>query len=79
MTTTTPPTTYLTNRQFAAAKAALTRAMKKGPEATLDEVAKRFAVWDAQNVAYPDDWHRWNRAADDAQLMLAYGRTGPVR
>jgi hypothetical protein len=66
-------TTHLTNAQFRAAKAALTRAMNSGdPQRVIDHVAATFDRWDRDGVAYPDDWHRWQMAAYDARMEQAY-------
>jgi hypothetical protein len=65
---------YLTKQQFAQAKARLTRAIKKGPQAVIDEVNRTYREWDNGNFAYPDDWHRWERARDDAQYEIARTR-----
>lgn len=67
-------TNYLTKAQFSAAKARLTRALNsKDPQRVLDTVAAEYATWDEGDYAYPDDWHRWERAKDDALLAQAYG------
>jgi hypothetical protein len=64
-------TNYLTKAQYRQARTRLTRAMNKGnlPKviAVVDET---FAEWDAGDFAYPDDWHRWERARCDAERML---------
>jgi len=63
-------TTYLTNQQFKAAKAALTRAVRSGDrQRVIDHVAATFDRWDRDDVAYPDDWHRWERARQDALYL----------
>lgn len=67
-----PSTTkYLTKAQFSAAKSRLTRALNGAKrtgdwQKVLDTVAATYAEWDAGSYAYPDDWHRWERAKDDA-------------
>jgi|RhiMethySRZTD1v2_1073278.scaffolds.fasta_scaffold1235585_2 tellurite resistance-related uncharacterized protein len=67
-------TKYLTKAEFSKAKAALTRAKNSGdPHKVVDTVDKTFAAWDDAGVAWPDDWHRWERARDDAKVALAYG------
>jgi hypothetical protein len=64
-------TNYLTKAQYGQARTRLTRAMNKGnlPKviAVVDET---FAEWDAGDFAYPDDWHRWERARRDAEHSL---------
>lgn len=67
-------TQYLTRAQFSAAKSRLTRAIRTGdPHKVLAVVEDTFATWDAGNYAYPDDWHRWERARTDADMAIAYG------
>lgn len=64
-------TRYLTKAQFSAAKARLTRAVNSGdPQKILDTVAAQFDAWDDGDFAYPDDWHRWERAQYDARHAL---------
>ena len=65
---------YLTQAQYSAAKSALTRAKKKGPDAVIQEVSRRYAHWNDNDYVYPDDWHRWERAQSDAELALRYQR-----
>ncbi len=60
----------MTNRQFSAQKAALTRAQtafrRTGDAAPLRAaVEKAVAQWNADGP-WPDDWARWQRALDDA-------------
>lgn len=65
-------TKYLTNGQFRAAKSRLTRAVNSGDHhKVVAVVADQFNEWDAGDYAYPDDWHRWERARGDAELALA--------
>lgn len=59
-------TTYLTKTQLSSARRRLTLAKKKGPQAVIDEVTRTFAAWDAANAAYPDSWHDWQCAHNDA-------------
>ena len=60
-------TRYLTKAEYSAAKARLTRAINSGiPQRVIDVVRDTFATWDDGDYAYPDDWHRWQRASDDA-------------
>jgi hypothetical protein len=67
-------TTYLTKGEFRAAKARLTRAINSGnPHLVREVVADTFAEWDRNNVAYPDDWHRWERADRDAEMAILRG------
>jgi hypothetical protein len=67
-------TKYLTNQQYSQAKARLTRAKKKGPEAVIHEVRQTLNGWDMDGYAWPDSWHDWQRAADDAEMELRYQR-----
>lgn len=70
-------TNYLTKAQFSAAKSRLTRAVNSGdPRKVLAVVERTYAEWDAGDFAYPDDWHRWERAAQDAEMELARSRWG---
>lgn len=61
---------YLTKAEYAQAKRRLTVATKQGPQAVIDCVNHQFTQWDTAGKAYPDDWHRWERARDDAQYQL---------
>jgi len=53
------------SREFPKQKAALTRAQKKGLEAVVTTAEKTVDAWD-EIGAWPDDWHRWARALEDA-------------
>jgi hypothetical protein len=67
-------TQYLTAAQYRAAKARLTRAVNSGDtRRIIDTVEAQFAAWDEGNFAFPDDWHRWERAAFDARHALLMG------
>lgn len=62
-------TQYLSKGQYRAAKSRLTRAINsKDPLRVIDTVRAQFTEWDEGNYAYPDDWSRWYRAAEDATL-----------
>lgn len=64
-------TNYLTRAQYSAAKSRLTRALRSGSrQKVLDVVEETFAEWDAGDFAYPDDWHRWERARNDAEYLM---------
>jgi hypothetical protein len=63
-------------RSFRKHKAALTRAQKKGPQAVIDAVDAAFAEWTAMDIPFPDSWHRWSVARNDAVLELARQRRG---
>lgn len=63
-------TNYLSKQQYSQAKARLTRAKKKGPRAVIAEVSATFNAWDDGGYAWPDDWSRWQIAAEDAEYEL---------
>lgn len=64
-------TTYLTQQQYRAAKARLTKAIRKGDHRNIIAVVdETFATWDYLDAAYPDDWSRWERARTDADHAL---------
>lgn len=68
-------TNYMTNNEWSTWKRRLTIAQKKTPHDVLDVCAAFFAR--EQDVALPDDWARFQRAADDASFQLQReGRTG---
>lgn len=52
-------------REFPKQKAALTRALKKDYAAVVATTKKTIAEWEVTGC-WPDDWHRWERALDDA-------------
>lgn len=60
---------YIDQKEYRRAKTALTRAINsKDPVkviATCRDTRKRWAT-----SAWPDDWHRWARAYDDALYQL---------
>ena len=64
-------TRYITNADFRRQKTALTRAINSGdPVKVLDTVEKTLDEWNGK--AWPDAWHRWSVALDDA--FWAYQR-----
>lgn len=64
-------TQYLTPAQYRAHKARLTRAVNTGdPHRVLAVVSDTFETWDHGRIAYPDDWHRWERAQMDALMTI---------
>ncbi len=64
-------TRYLTKQQYRQARYRLTRAMNSGNLARVIAVVEEtFAEWDAGDFAYPDDWHRWERARYDADHSM---------
>lgn len=59
-------------RTYSQQKAGLTRAVNSGdPRKVTAEVARAYAEWDEN--AWPDDWHRWQRALFDAQGQILRG------
>jgi hypothetical protein len=56
------------NKMVRRHKAALTRAKKKGPQAVIDAVDAAFSDFD--DTMYPDNWHLWKVAKQDAELEL---------
>lgn len=60
---------YLTKRQYANAKRSLTiacKTMQTDPQHTIDHIDAQFEAWNDGGYAYPDSWHRWQIARDDA-------------
>lgn len=56
---------YITNRDYRRQKTALTRAVNSGdPLKVLTAVERTLGEW--HDKAWPDDWHRWRVALDDA-------------
>lgn len=63
----------LTQRQYRAMKSSLTRSINTGdPRRVLATTSKAMAIFEDQG--YPDDWSRWQRAAEDARLVLTRNR-----
>jgi hypothetical protein len=59
-------TVYIDNATHRRLKSALTRALNSGdPVNVLRAVETALAEWDGK--AWPDDWHRWQIALDDAE------------
>lgn len=55
------------NREQPALTAALTRAVRsKDRVAVVLAVRKALKAWDAAGGVWPDQWHRWNIALQDA-------------
>lgn len=70
-------TNYLTPTQFRNAKTRLTKAVRCAArtgnhQRIIDVVDETFAEWDDGDFAYPDDWHRWERARLDAEMALRW-------
>lgn len=58
----------LTQREFTQLKSKLTRAKNtKDPDKITKACDEAFAVFEAKG--YPDNWHMWERAKDDAQTL----------
>lgn len=63
-------TEYVTKSEFTRQKARLTRAQNSGdPIAVLVAVEKTLDEW--YGKAWPDDWHRWRVALEDAFWKFA--------
>ena len=61
----------LTKRELTALKAKLTRAARSGdPTKVLQACKDAFRVFDTKG--YPDCWHRWRRAAEDAEMQVRH-------
>jgi hypothetical protein len=80
---------YIEQKAYRAAKSRLTRAintLKKAQRAGdrdavlvaaegLQNVAvDQLRAWERDGLVWPDDWSRWQRAADDAALAIQLGR-----
>lgn len=62
-------------RSYKAQKAALTRAINsKDPHKVIAEVGRFWGEYNDSGQPIPDDWHRWDIAARDAQFQLDYNR-----
>ena len=67
---------YITNQDYRRQKTALTRAVNSGdPLKVLAAVEKTLDEWAGK--AWPDAWHRWRNALDDA--FLSFARTDAFR
>jgi hypothetical protein len=54
-------------------KSALTRAKKTNdPNKVIAACDAFFTDFDANGLPYPDDWHLFERAREDAELQKAY-------
>jgi len=59
-------------KEFPKLKAALTRAQNtKDPQKLLAAAEKGLARF--EEIGFPDQWHRWERAKDDAKFAIARG------
>jgi len=66
------------DRELPGLKARLTRAINsKDPDKVLAAVKVAFARFDV--IGYPDQWHRWERAKDDATFAKQHGRKLPLK
>ena len=64
----------LTQKEFSSLKAALTRAKNSNdPKKLLAAAQAGLARF--EEAGYPDAWHRWESAKEDAIFALARGRT----
>lgn len=67
---------YLTNRQYSAQKAALTRAIKtRDPVKVRAACEKAVREWNV--TCWPDEWHRWQNALYDISGYRAPDITDP--
>lgn len=63
----------LTQKEHTRLKGRLTRALKAGdPDKIIKEAAYAKVIFERNG--YPDDWSRWQRAADDAEYQKQRGR-----
>jgi hypothetical protein len=60
----------LTQKEYKALRASLTRAKKKGPDAVIAECNHALAIFEERG--YPDSWHDWERAKGDAETAKRY-------
>lgn len=61
----------MTPTEYRAAKAKLTRAINTGdPMKILAAARAGFDLFNKHGNYYPDDWHRWQIAEQDAVLAL---------
>lgn len=64
-------------KSFTKQKSALTRAKNSGdPQKVIDAVDAAFAEWDAMEIPFPDSWHLWKCAKEDAQFKLRWAEAG---
>ena len=62
-------TTYMDNATYRNLKSRLTRAQNSGDPLKVLAECKNFQAV-AGNSVWPDDWHRWKVAAEDALHLL---------
>jgi hypothetical protein len=62
----------LTQKEFTALKAGLTRAKKKGHDAVIAHCDRALAIFEERG--YPDRWMDWQRAKEDAELAKRLNR-----
>jgi hypothetical protein len=65
----------ITRQQATAMKSALTRAQRSGDSARILKVCDA-AFETFERDGYPDAWHRWNIAREDARYAMARERAG---
>ncbi len=59
----------ITQSEYRKQKTALTRAINSGdPLKVLAACQAALEAW--EGAVWPDDWHRWRNAADDALLVV---------
>ena len=64
------------NRTYRNLKSRLTRAINsKDPNKVLAECDRAFALFDTDGP-WPDDWHRWNIARQDAEFEIRRQEAG---
>ena len=73
---------YLSQKDYSNAKRRLTKAENalqraegvegkiKAAERLYHEAVDTMRLWSAEGYCYPDDWHRWQRAANDAEMTI---------
>lgn len=58
-------------KQYRTFKATLTRRRNRADwQGVIDLWAEFTHYFDSRDAAWPDDWRRWERAAEDAQFAL---------
>jgi hypothetical protein len=62
-------------KEYKRLKGRLTRAINSGDSRKImDEAASGMLAF--EDTGFPDDWSRWQRAYDDAQMKLNYANNG---
>lgn len=72
---------YMTKERYRRDKTRLSRAIgrlnraegvqdrRREAQRVIGLVDETLRAWDAEDLAWPDDWSRWQRASDDAALI----------